>query len=63
MDIKDDTSVSVTTKRVPTDDRKRIWSGGGEDLDGGRSGAGSFTSRAYTITENDLPGLCGDKNR
>ena len=40
VDIKDDTSVSVTTKRVPTDDRKRIWGRGGEDLDGGRFGAG-----------------------
>jgi len=40
VDIKDDTSVRVTTEGVPTGNRKRIWSRGRENLDGGRSGAG-----------------------
>ena len=40
VDIKDNTSVSVTTEWVPSNDRKRIRSGGWEDLNSGRGGAG-----------------------
>ena len=40
VDIKDNTSVSVTTERVPSNDRKRIRSGGWEDFNSGRGGAG-----------------------
>ena len=32
MDIKDNTSVSVTTERVPSDDRERIRGGGRRTL-------------------------------
>ena len=40
VDIKDNTSVSVTTEWVPSNDRKRIRGGGWEDLNSGRGGAG-----------------------
>ena len=40
VDIKDNTSVSVTTEWVPSNDRKRIRRGGWEDLNSGRGGAG-----------------------
>ena len=40
VDIKDNTSVSVTTERVPANDRERIRSGGREDFNSGRGGAG-----------------------
>ena len=40
VDIKDNTSISVTTERVPSDDRKRIRGRGRKDLDSGRSRAG-----------------------
>ena len=56
VDIKDNTSISVTTERVPSNDRKRIRGGGREDFNSGRGGA-----RSYTIAEDDLPGLCGTK--
>ena len=40
VDIKDNTSISVTTERVPSNDRKRIRGGGREDFNSGRGGAG-----------------------
>ena len=41
VNIKDNTSISVTTERVPSNDRKRIRGGGREDFDSGRGGAGA----------------------
>ena len=40
VDIKDNTSISVTAERVPSNDRKRIRGGGREDFNSGRGGAG-----------------------
>ena len=40
VDIKDNTSISVTTERVPSNDRKRIRGGRWEDFNSGRGGAG-----------------------
>ena len=40
VDIKDNTSISVTTERVPSNDRKGIRGGGREDFNSGRGGTG-----------------------
>ena len=40
VDMKDNTSVSVATEWVSSNDRKRIRSGGWEDLNSGRGGTG-----------------------
>ena len=51
----------MTTERVPSNNRKRIRGGGGEDFNSGRGGTGRLTSRANAISEDDLPGLCRTK--
>ena len=37
---KDNTGISVTTERVPSNDRKRIRGGGRENFNSGRGGTG-----------------------